>query len=114
MSDLMTELGLTVVGPFGRVGEAILALKGNSIDAAFLDINLAGELVYPLADALIADKVPFVFVTGYGAESIDRRYADVHVLQKPIKRDALQNIFSRSPAVANRAGISDRRQVAAG
>jgi PAS domain S-box-containing protein len=115
MSDLMTELGLTVVGPFGKVGEAIVALKGNSIDAALLDINLSGELVYPLADALIAGNVPFVFVTGYGAESIDRRYADIHVLQKPVKRDMLESIFSRSASIAERPGPKavDRRQARA-
>ena len=94
MSDLITELGLTVVGPFGKVGQAIAALKDNSINAALLDINLAGELVYPLADRLIAEKVPFVFVTGYGSESIDRRYANVRVLQKPIKRDMVANMFA--------------------
>ncbi len=98
MSDLITELGLTVVGPFGKVGQAIAALKDNSISAALLDINLAGELVYPLADRLIAEKVPFVFVTGYGSESIDRRYANVRVLQKPIKRDMVANMFAEAGA----------------
>ena len=115
MSDLMVELGLTVVGPFGKVGQAIAALKENSINAALLDINLAGELVYPLADILLADNVPFVFVTGYGSESIDRRYANVSVLQKPIKRDMLQSIFARPPVVATRSGAETagrRRAVA--
>jgi two-component sensor histidine kinase/CheY-like chemotaxis protein len=115
MSDLMAELGLTVVGPFGRVGQAIAALKESSINAALLDINLAGELVYPLADILLADNVPFVFVTGYGSESIDRRYANVRVLQKPIKRDMLQSIFARPPVVATRSGAETagrRRAVA--
>ena len=115
MSDLMTELGLTVVGPFGKVGQAIAALKENTINAALLDINLAGELVYPLADMLIADNVPFVFVTGYDSESIDRRYANVRVLQKPIKRDMLQSIFARPPVVASRSGAETagrRRAVA--
>ena len=69
MSELMTELGLTVVGPFGKVGQAIAALKDNSINAALLDINLAGELVYPLADMLIADNVPFVFVRAMAARA---------------------------------------------
>jgi two-component SAPR family response regulator len=115
MSDLMAELGLTVVGPFSRVGQAIAALKENTIDAALLDINLAGELVYPLADILIADNVPFVFVTGYGGESIDRRYANIRVLQKPIKRDMLQSMFARPALVASRAGTepSGRRRAVA-
>ena len=96
MSELMAELGMTVIGPFGNVGQAIAALKDNSVSAALIDINLAGELVYPLADRLMADNVPFAFVTGYGSESIDRRYANVRVLQKPIKRDVLRGMFAQS------------------
>ncbi len=101
MSELVAELGMTVIGPFGNVGQAIAALKDNSVSAALLDINLAGELVYPLADRLMADKVPFAFVTGYGSESIDRRYANVRVLQKPIKRDALRGMFAQSTTDAS-------------
>jgi PAS domain S-box-containing protein len=96
MSELMTEIGMTVVGPYGRVGQAIAALNDHPVKMALLDINLAGELVYSLADRLIADNVPFVFVTGYGSESIDRRYAHVRVLQKPVKRDALLGIFAQA------------------
>jgi len=101
MSELVAELGMTVIGPFGNLGQAIAALKDNSVSAALLDINLAGELVYPLADRLMADKVPFAFVTGYGSESIDRRYANVRVLQKPIKRDALRGMFAQSTTDAS-------------
>ena len=109
MSELMAELGMIVIGPFGRVGQAITALKDSPVNAALLDINLAGELVYPLADRLMANNVPFVFVTGYGSESIDRRYANVRVLQKPIKRDVLQTMFSQPPVTAD---ASDRRRAA--
>jgi hypothetical protein len=58
-----------------------------------LDVNLDGEMVYPVADAVLARGVPFVFVTGYSAEGIDRRFAQVPVLQKPIERQMLQSIF---------------------
>jgi PAS domain S-box-containing protein len=109
MSELMAELGMIVIGPFGRVGQAIAALKDNPVNAALLDINLAGELVYPLADRLMANNVPFVFVTGYGSESIDRRYANVRILQKPIKRDVLQSMFSQPPVPAD---ASERRRAA--
>ena len=94
--DLMTELGFSVVGPFSKMSEAITALKDGDIDAAILDVNLSGELVYPLADILATGGVPFIFATGYGAESIDRRFANIPVLQKPIERRALQRIFLRS------------------
>jgi PAS domain S-box-containing protein len=96
VNELMTDFGFLVVGPFGRVSEATAALKKGGIDAAILDINLGGELVYPLADKLVEAKVPFIFVTGYGPESIDRRFAGIPVLQKPVEREALERMFVRS------------------
>lgn len=93
LSESMTELGYSVVGPYSRIAEARAALKKHELDAAILDINVGGDMVYPLADILIASKVPFIFVTGYGAEGIDRRFANIPVLQKPIEREALQSIF---------------------
>jgi two-component SAPR family response regulator len=46
--------------------------------------------------------VPFVFVTGYDSDSVDSRFSDIPVLQKPIERQMLQRIFvpAGEPAVA--------------
>jgi CheY-like chemotaxis protein len=93
MSDMLTELGFEVIGPFGRVADAMAAVGREVFQAAVLDVNLDGEMVYPVADAVLARGVPFVFVTGYSAEGIDRRFAQVPVLQKPIERQMLQNVF---------------------
>jgi PAS domain S-box-containing protein len=100
MAQTLRELGFDVVGPFGKVNEAIAALDQQPIDAGILDINLAGEMVYPVARRLQAISVPFVFMTGYGLESIEERFPDVRVLQKPIERDILQKLFvTRPPAM---------------
>jgi PAS domain S-box-containing protein len=93
MSDMLTELGFDVIGPFGRLADALAAVGREDFQAAVLDVNLDGEMVYPVADAVLALGVPFVFVTGYSAEGIDRRFAQVPVLQKPIERQMLQSIF---------------------
>jgi two-component sensor histidine kinase/DNA-binding response OmpR family regulator len=93
MSDMLTELGFHVIGPFGRIADAMAAVRREDFQAAVLDVNLDGEMVYPVADVVVARGVPFVFVTGYGAECIDRRFAQVPVLQKPIERRMLQSIF---------------------
>jgi two-component sensor histidine kinase/DNA-binding response OmpR family regulator len=93
MSDMLTELGFDVIGPFGRVADAMAAVGREDFQAAVLDVNLDGEMVYPVADAVMARGVPLVFVTGYGAEGIDRRFAQVPVLQKPIERQMLQSLF---------------------
>jgi two-component SAPR family response regulator len=107
---MLTEFGFTVVGPFSRTGEATAAATDEGVDAAVLDINLDGEMVYSLADLLSARGIPFVFVTGYGSESIDGRFAHVPVLQKPIERQVLEGIFvvdgksANGPDIARAAG----------
>jgi CheY-like chemotaxis protein len=89
--DHLQELGLIAVGPFSRVADA-LKVEGE-VDAAILDVNLAGESVYPVADMLKARGVPFLFMTGYGSASIDPRFGDVPVLQKPIEAKTLEDML---------------------
>lgn len=93
LADQLAELGLSVVGPCSSVAEAKAVADEGDFEAAILDVNLGGELVYPVADLLSARGIPFVFVTGYGRESIDRRFADIPVLEKPVERESLENMF---------------------
>jgi two-component sensor histidine kinase len=94
MADILASFGLTVLGPFSRVTEAVAAVNGHDLDLAVLDINLGGELVYPVAELLFDRGVPFVFVTGYGPDRVDKRFAQVPVLQKPIQPQELQSAFA--------------------
>jgi PAS domain S-box-containing protein len=93
MRDILSELGFSVVGPFSRLSEAMVAAVHDDIDAGIIDINLSGEFVYPVADVLVARSIPFVFVTGYGVESIDGRFGAVPVIKKPVQRQALEKFF---------------------
>ena len=93
MRDTLTELGFSVIGPFSRLSEAMVAAVHAEIDAGIIDINLGGEFVYPVADVLVARNVPFVFVTGYGVESIEPRFGGVPMIKKPVQRQALETIF---------------------
>ncbi|MGH6769391.1 MAG: response regulator [Xanthobacteraceae bacterium] len=94
MKDILTEIGFHVVGPFGNVADAIGAIDMERLQAAVLDINLRGETIYTLADELTGRGVPIVFVTGYGAEAIDGRFANVPVLQKPVDNAALRRALN--------------------
>jgi PAS domain S-box-containing protein len=89
----LESLGAVVIGPYARLADGIAAAKANGLDGALLDFNLGGKLADPLADLLIARNVPFVFITGYQRDSIDRRYANIPVLQKPIEADTLERIL---------------------
>ena len=90
---ILEDLGATVLGPYGRLADGIAAAKGERFDGALLDFNLAGELADPLADLLVARGVPFVFITGYQRDSIDRRYANIPVLSKPLESDSLERVL---------------------
>jgi FixJ family two-component response regulator len=61
-------------------------LSDNAVDAAVLDLNIAGELVYPVADALDARGLPYIFATGYSPSDVADRYGHRPVLQKPFSR----------------------------
>ncbi len=93
IQDFLTESGHSVIGPISRASEAVEAARASDYDAAILDINLGDGMAYPVADILSARGIPFVFVTGYEADTIDDRFNGVPVLQKPIERQMLQRLF---------------------
>jgi DNA-binding NtrC family response regulator len=93
MEQTLTDLGYDVVGPFGTVREAIEAIESEPVDAAILDINLGGEMAYPIARILQGREVPFVFMTGYGTETIAVPFPNVRIFQKPLDRDVLRELF---------------------
>jgi CheY-like chemotaxis protein len=94
LADQMTGIGLSVVGPFASVAEAKTAVANLEFDAALLDVNLGGEPVYPVAELLLSRNIPFAFVSGYGQECIDARFAGIPVLEKPVECDALREVFA--------------------
>jgi PAS domain S-box-containing protein len=106
LQEFLTEYGHSVVGPIGRAAEALVAAKETEYDAAILDINLGDGMAYPVADILSARGIPFVFVTGYEADTVDDRFSHVPVLQKPIERQALQRLFVTPSNNGGAAGLN--------
>jgi DNA-binding response OmpR family regulator len=82
LSAELTRLGWAVIGPASSLAEAQQLLSG-SFDAAVLDVNLRGRLVYPLADALARKRVPFLFCTGYELVDPEGRFPEAPVIPKP-------------------------------
>ncbi|KQW73489.1 histidine kinase [Phenylobacterium sp. Root77] len=77
----LSEAGALVVGPAYELEEA-MNLLGSEIDAAVLDANLNGLSVTPVAEALAARGVPFVFATGYGDSGAPMGF-DAPIIRKP-------------------------------
>jgi CheY-like chemotaxis protein len=79
------EEGIEVLGPVPTVQAALdLLAVTERIDGAVVDVNLRGELAYPVADVLHRRGIPCVFTTGYDASSIARRAPGVPCLEKPL------------------------------
>ncbi|HET8554616.1 MAG TPA: response regulator [Rhodanobacteraceae bacterium] len=87
----LTDAGVEVVGPVATLENALLAIDRHAqLDAAVLDINLRGEKVFPVADALAARGIPFVFATSYDQAVIPERFAGVMRCDKPPSLTDLQ------------------------
>jgi DNA-binding response OmpR family regulator len=82
----LTEAGAEVLGPIASVDEATAYIAGEpSIDAAVLDVNLRGDMVFPVADALLERNIPFAFATGYDGWALPDRFAGAPRVEKPFK-----------------------------
>jgi DNA-binding response OmpR family regulator len=83
IEDALVELGLATIGPITRVDAALSLARERPLAGAVLDINLAGTAVFPVAEALLARGIPFLFITGYGEAGRPRHLAHARVLAKP-------------------------------
>jgi len=89
LEDMLADFGCVIMGPASRVGQALDLLGQQTVDAAVLDLNVAGELVYPVADALQSRGLPYIFATGYGPAGLTVPYRSRPVLQKPFLQSDL-------------------------
>ena len=94
IEDMLLSAGCVVAGPIPRLAEALDAVDRGIFDAAILDVNLGGDRVYPVADALSRRNVPFVFVTGYSTGALPEEYAGRPSLCKPFKMADLLGTLS--------------------
>jgi DNA-binding LytR/AlgR family response regulator len=89
--DALKEIGAEKVVVVSNVARALKAVEKGDIDFALLDVNLGSENSMPVADLLLARKIPFAFATGYGEDTpLTGRYPDAAVLKKPYTADQLR------------------------
>jgi DNA-binding NtrC family response regulator len=82
----------TVIGPYSDLERATTALEqGVSADVAILDVNLKGEVVFPLVDLLSQTDTAIVLTTGYGRAEVPKKYAHLPQMMKPVSvRDLIE------------------------
>ena len=95
LEDLLDELGHHVSGIASRVDKALEIVRGEAIDFAVLDINVAGRKSFPVADVLRERDIPFIFATGYGSQGLDAGYEAEALVRKPFERNELAQVIDR-------------------
>ena len=93
LEDMLTDLGHEVAAIVPRLKDALVAVERETYDLAVLDVHLHGESAFPVAEALIAKGIPFVFATGYGERGLPENYRGRPVLQKPFAKDDLERVL---------------------
>ncbi|APP75456.1 response regulator [Xanthomonas vesicatoria] len=96
LNDLLVEAGARVVGPVGNVQDALsLLASGQTIDGALLDVNVRGQPVFPVADALLERGVPFSFCSGYDRYTLPPRFAHLSYCMKPYNPRTITTLLSK-------------------
>jgi CheY-like chemotaxis protein len=90
IEDMLLDLGHEVAGLASRLEPALALARESIFDAAMLDVNLAGEPSFPVADLLVERGIPFLFATGYGRAGLEERFRAFPILQKPFRAAELQ------------------------
>ena len=98
VEDMLDELGFTLHGNAASVSAALGAVAKGGFDVAVLDVNLAGQPVFPVAEALDAANIPFVFASGYGRGGVPDAWKERPVAAKPFRMEDLESVLNAALA----------------
>jgi CheY-like chemotaxis protein len=98
IEDMVHDYGTEIVGPASSLEKAMALVRSEHIDAAILDVNVRGMMVFDLADAIRRAGIPIIFDTGYRSHVIPDRFKDAPVLEKPFTFEALREALNQALA----------------
>jgi CheY-like chemotaxis protein len=101
LETILEDMGCVPVGPAATVDEGLQLAADGPIDAAPLDVNVAGRQVFPVADMLKSRGVPFVFSTGYGESGLPDEWRGHPTLQKPFTESAVRDALMKAMGLAD-------------
>ena len=70
LEDMLLDFGCEIVGPAARLTTALEMAQRETFAVAILDVHVAGEPIYPVAEAIVERDLPPVFSTGHGGAGI--------------------------------------------
>jgi DNA-binding NtrC family response regulator len=92
--DTILGFGVKAVRTAGNVASALDLIAERPPEFALLDVGLTREKSFAIAEQLEALEIPFVFISGYGADvSLPAAFADRPRLPKPYSTDALKALL---------------------
>src|SRR5512136_1341696 len=89
LEETLADFGLSVVGAARNVKQALKLIQTTAFDLALLDVNIGDEKIDPVADALSARGLPFIFTTGCGRAGLPEAYLERAIIEKPFYVDEI-------------------------
>lgn len=93
--DILSDLDCEIVGPALNIRQATDLARSADIDAAVLDVNLAGDSIFPVAEILAERGVPLVFSSGYGTSGLPDRWQNQPTLPKPFSLGDVAEVLNK-------------------
>src|SRR3982750_4347142 len=81
LEDFLESLGHSVTATCESVQDAMIEANKGGFDIAILDVNLKGESVWPVAERLREQQIPFVLATGGHVDPPPAQFANVPVIE---------------------------------
>ncbi len=102
LEDMLADAGYTVSETVSAIQQALefIADSAANFDVAILDVNLRGQPIFPVAEALVQAGKPFVFATGYGAGSLPEAWRNHPTLQKPFGAGDVERVLATALAAS--------------
>lgn len=94
LAGMVQEFGCEVIGPAKDVPDALALIAANQLDAAILDVKIAGQNTLVVADELIRRGTPFAFVSGNKTSASIKRYAPAPLITKPYSAEHIRRVLS--------------------
>lgn len=90
LAEMVVELGHRVVAEAGTVREAMPLAEKADYDIALLDVDLNGEIITPVAEAVARRGLPFVLVSGHRKDGMPSQFRGAPMLEKPFLSPKLE------------------------
>jgi CheY-like chemotaxis protein len=108
LEDVLEGAGCASVSTATTLADAMAQIGARRFDAALLDVALNGSMVYPAADALADQAVPFLFMTGHSMNVMPERHRGRPLLGKPYDPPVLVAMVARIAAGQERGATGAR------